>query len=42
MSGFSVGMGDLIPDEESEDKMLEIAEDIVNIGVKAVTFSGGG
>ena len=29
-------------DQIPEDKMLEIAEDLVNIGVKAVTFSGGG
>ena len=29
-------------DQIPEDKMLEIAEDLINIGVKAVTFSGGG
>jgi len=29
-------------DQIPEDKMTEIAEDLVNMGVKAVTFSGGG
>ena len=36
--GEDVDQKDQIP----EDKMLEIAEDLINIGVKAVTFSGGG
>jgi len=29
-------------DQIPEDKMMEIVEDLVNMGVKAVTFSGGG
>ena len=29
-------------DQIPEEKMMEIAEDLVNMGVKAVTFSGGG
>jgi len=29
-------------DQIHEEKMMEIAEDLVNMGVKAVTFSGGG
>jgi len=29
-------------DQIYEDKIMEIAEDLVNMGVKAVTFSGVG
>ena len=29
-------------DQIPEDKMTEIVEDLVNMGVKVVTFSGGG
>jgi len=29
-------------DQIPEDKIMEIAEDLVNMSVKAVTFSGGG
>ena len=36
--GEGVDQKDQIP----EDKMMEIVEDLVNMGVKAVTFSGGG
>ena len=36
--GEDMDQKDLIP----EDKMMEIVEDLVNMGVKTVTFSGGG
>jgi wyosine [tRNA(Phe)-imidazoG37] synthetase (radical SAM superfamily) len=36
--GENMGQKDQIP----EDKMMEIAEDLIDMKVKAVTFSGGG
>ena len=39
---MQLGEGMNQKDQIPEDKMVEIAEDLVNMGVKAVTFSGGG
>lgn len=36
--GEKMDLGDVLP----KDKMLELADDLIDMGVKAVTFSGGG
>ena len=40
--GMSLGEGMVVRDRIPRDKMAEIADDIVAMGVRAVTFSGGG
>lgn len=40
--GVSLGSGMTVRDKLPREKMLEIADDLVAMGVEAVTFSGGG
>ena len=42
VEGLQLGRDMRPKDQISREKMLEVVEDIINIGVKAVTFSGGG
>jgi 2-iminoacetate synthase ThiH len=39
---LSLGEGMDTADQLPRDKMFEIVEDVIEMGVKAVTFSGGG
>jgi MoaA/NifB/PqqE/SkfB family radical SAM enzyme len=40
--GLQLGMDMRVRDRIPQDKMREIIEDVIDMGVKAVTFSGGG